>query len=93
VRFKHGWQLLKALAPAPPGPGRLLLRIKGRTHEIAAHALLAPVLLMCWGLLGACASLPDVQDLSAKVAPAATMSKLAKRWPKAALEEAATGEP
>ncbi|HEX5341838.1 MAG TPA: cardiolipin synthase [Duganella sp.] len=52
-----------------------------------------PVLLMCWGLLGACASLPDVQDLSAKVAPAATMSKLAKRWPKAALEEAATGQP
>jgi cardiolipin synthase len=52
-----------------------------------------PVLLMCWGLLGACASLPDVQDLGDRLAPAATMSKLAKRWPKATLEEAATGEP
>jgi cardiolipin synthase len=52
-----------------------------------------PMLMMCWGLLGACASLPDVQDLGDRVAPAATMSKLAKRWPQAALEEAATGEP
>ncbi|MYM23745.1 cardiolipin synthase [Duganella sp. FT135W] len=52
-----------------------------------------PLLLMCWGLLGACASLPDVQDLSAKVTPAATTSKLNKRWPTAAQEEAATGQP
>jgi cardiolipin synthase len=37
---------------------------------------------MCWGLLGACASLPDVQDLASRVAPAAAMSKLAKRWPR-----------
>ncbi|MYM68216.1 cardiolipin synthase [Pseudoduganella sp. FT55W] len=57
--------------------------------------ILLPLLLMCWGLLGACASLPNVQDLGEQLAPAsaATKSKMAKRWPGAALEEAATGVP
>lgn len=56
---------------------------------------LLPVLLMCWGLLGACASLPNVQDLGEQLARASanTKSKMAKRWPGSALEEAATGVP
>jgi cardiolipin synthase len=50
---------------------------------------------MCWGLLGACASLPNVQDLGEQLARASanTKSKMAKRWPGSALEEAATGVP
>ncbi|OEZ98179.1 cardiolipin synthase [Duganella sp. HH101] len=57
--------------------------------------------LMCWGLLGACASLPDVTAMSGKLDPAATPSVqgangaigeartralLAKRWPKGSLD-------
>ncbi|MES2352057.1 MAG: cardiolipin synthase B, partial [Pseudomonadota bacterium] len=75
-----------------------------------------PLGLMCWGLLGACASLPNVTAMSDKLEPGAVPSVkgangtlsdgrakalLAKRWPKAtldqqaqaALEEAATGVP
>lgn len=57
--------------------------------------------LMCWGLLGACASLPDVTAMSGKLDPATTPSVqgvngaigeartralLAKRWPKGSLD-------
>lgn len=60
-----------------------------------------PMFLMCWGLLGACASLPDVAAMSDKLEPAATPSVkgkngelntartkalLAKRWPKGAID-------
>ncbi|NVM79261.1 cardiolipin synthase [Duganella sp. SG902] len=60
-----------------------------------------PVLLMCWGLLGACASLPNVTGLNEKIdAPAAptvkgpngelsdarTKALLAKRWSKGTLD-------
>ncbi len=60
-----------------------------------------PVFLMCWGLLGACASLPDVATMSDKLEPAATPSVkdkhgavdpartkalLAKRWPKGSID-------
>lgn len=60
-----------------------------------------PVLLMCWGLLGACASLPNVTGLNEKIdAPAAptvkgpngelsdarTRALLAKRWSKGTLD-------
>jgi cardiolipin synthase len=58
--------------------------------------------LMCWGLLGACASLPDVAAMGDKLEPAAatpsvkgkngdlgaarTKALLAKRWPKGSLD-------
>ena len=60
-----------------------------------------PMFLMCWGLLGACASLPDVATMGDKLEPAATPSVkgkngevspartkalLAKRWPKGSLD-------
>ncbi|HEX8405852.1 MAG TPA: phospholipase D-like domain-containing protein, partial [Duganella sp.] len=60
-----------------------------------------PMFLMCWGLLGACASLPDVATMSDKLEPAKTPSVrnangnvttartkalLAKRWPKGSLD-------
>lgn len=60
-----------------------------------------PMFLMCWGLLGACASLPDVAAMSDKLEPAPTPSVkgkngelntartkalLAKRWPKGAID-------
>lgn len=59
-----------------------------------------PMFLMCWGLLGACASLPDVAAMGDKLEPAKTPSVrtaqgevngartkalLAKRWPKGSL--------
>jgi cardiolipin synthase len=60
-----------------------------------------PTFLMCWGLLGACASLPDVATMSDRLAPTATPSVknaygnvnttgaktlLARRWPKGSLD-------
>lgn len=61
-----------------------------------------PMFLMCWGLLGACASLPDVAAMGDKLEPAAatpsvkgkngdlgaarTKALLAKRWPKGSLD-------
>ena len=63
-----------------------------------------PACLMCWGLLGACASLPDVTAMGDKLEPAAVPSVkgvngalsdtrakalLAKRWPKGTLDQQA----
>ena len=60
-----------------------------------------PVVLMCWGLLGACASLPNVTGLNEKIDPPAaptvkgpngelsdarTKALLAKRWSKGTLD-------
>lgn len=60
-----------------------------------------PLSLMCWGLLGACASLPNVTAMSGQLDPAAVPSVkgvngdlsaargkalLAKRWPKGSLD-------
>ncbi|WP_373997120.1 cardiolipin synthase [Duganella vulcania] len=60
-----------------------------------------PLCLMCWGLLGACASLPNVTAMSDKLEPAAVPSVqgvnggmsaargkalLSKRWPKGSLD-------
>ena len=61
-----------------------------------------PMFLMCWGLLGACASLPDVAAMGDKLEPAAatpsvkgkngdlgaarTKALLAKRWPMGSLD-------
>jgi cardiolipin synthase len=67
----------------------------------ARMRLLLPAFLMCWGLLGACASLPNVTAIGDKLEPAPVPSVngangalsdsrakalLAKRWPKATLD-------
>jgi len=69
--------------------------------KLARMRFWLPLCLMCWGLLGACASLPNVTAMSDKLEPAAVPSVqgvngnlspergkalLSKRWPKATLD-------